>query len=328
MLVVSRLKQIAEKLKKKIYAKELQMLEQKKRAYKEEEITLADYYAYLESQHSKLYNQRTQKTATQKSKIGIYLQYTAAVLGLLALVLMVFVFVGRGSGKLIFVMPVLSMVSIGLFAAAVAMPNPTSIISSAFSDYPQFRRFMVVAKLEKEINFEQVEEQRTKLIENLSKILPKPKIKELVEQSVAFRTNKIEPAAFHVYLQDLAEEANISFDRYAELSKYISGHSTITTTTLFKEADKIEERIQQAYAKTEQQQKLKSFAKTLEIIDSFLNLKLVPEDFSYYTKHKNEFFVAEWMSFLKANILKHNIQAGLPADISVLDNNIDTLAEF
>ncbi len=194
-----------------------------------------------------------------------------------------------------------------------------------------FESFMKVAAAEKTIDFAKVEKQRAALIEKLSKALAKEKLTPLVAKSLEFRLNKITPAEYHLYLKQTAEEAGAGFKDYAELSvyiEYIKSHEEINTNILFKEADLLEEQVEEALAKTEEQKKLRTLTEVLKILDNFLNLKLIPEDFKYYKEHSLEFVISSWIPFLKDSIIKYKVKEVLPADVSVLDSNLSALTEF
>jgi len=199
------------------------------------------------------------------------------------------------------------------------------------SDFSSFNRFVKIVELEKQIDFAKVEKQRAALIEKLSKILKKDKLTPLVTKSLEFRLNKVSPAEYHTYLKKAAEEAGISLKDYPDLStyvEYIKSHEEINTNILFKEADLLEKNLKQALIKNEEQKKLHNLSMTLKILDNFLNLKLIPDDFTYYEEHKNAFLISAWLPFLRKRIKKYRIKHPLPADISVLDNNLSTLVEF
>ena len=199
------------------------------------------------------------------------------------------------------------------------------------SAFYNFQSFVKIAELEEKIDFPRVEKQRANLIEKLSKILQKDKLTPLVTKSLEFRLNKVSPAEYHTYLKQTAAEAGMDLGDYPDLSKYIEyikSHEDINTNILFKEADLLEKQLKQALTKTEEQKKLWALSRVLKTLHNFLNLKLIPEDFQYYKKHKNDFLISAWAPFLKEGIKKHKIKYSMPTDYAVLDNNLSTLVEF
>lgn len=194
-----------------------------------------------------------------------------------------------------------------------------------------FTKFAKIVKMEENIDFAAVEKQRADLIERLSKILPKETLTPLVTKSLEFRLNKVSPAEYHLYLKQVAADAGIKIKDFHELSKYIEyikDHEEINTNALFKEADLLEAGIKDLLAKDEEQKNLSSLARVLDILDNFMTLKLIPDDFAYYKENKDKFLIAGWMLFLNEEIKKHNIKSPLPDNIVILDNNLATLVEF
>ncbi|MFH0732825.1 MAG: hypothetical protein V2A72_07895 [Candidatus Omnitrophota bacterium] len=199
------------------------------------------------------------------------------------------------------------------------------------SGYGNFNQFNALARLEEKIDFAQVETERAKLIEKLSKLLSKEKLTPLVTKSLEFRLNKVSPAEYHNYLTEAAKEANIDMKDYKSLIQYVeyvTSHEEINTNTLFKEADLLENSLKEALAKTDEQKKLLVISRVLKILENFLNLKLIPDDFTYYKERKNDFLISASMPFLKEMADKYNIKESLSADISILDSNLATLVDF
>lgn len=197
--------------------------------------------------------------------------------------------------------------------------------------YQNFTSFINIARIEEEIDFPKVEKQRAAMIESLSKILSKEKLSPLVSKSLEFRLNKVSPAEYHAYLKEVATEAGLDFQRYSELAMYvdyIQSHESINTNALFKEADEIERKIKTALAKTEEQRKIQAISRTLKVLDNFLNLKLIPEDFKYYKDHKEDFLISSWTLFLKEEMRKHRIRYQWPDNVAVLDKNLYSLVGF
>ncbi|MBN1405704.1 MAG: hypothetical protein JW946_04225 [Candidatus Omnitrophica bacterium] len=194
-----------------------------------------------------------------------------------------------------------------------------------------FSTFIRLAKLEGEIDFPLVEKQRTQLIEKISKKLDKEKLTGLVSRSLEFKLNKIDTVEFHAYLESLAKETGNSLKNYRELSRYIdyiNSHEKINTNMLFKEADTLESRVKETLVQDKEQQSLMTLSKVLGILNSFLNLKLVPDDFKFYKENKQSFLLSGWLPFLQEELQKNHLKLTLPDNVSILDDNLLSLVEF
>jgi hypothetical protein len=244
-------------LKKKIYSPQLIELEKAKREYDNEQIALADYYAYLDMMAAK----------TMQGRVG----------------------------------------------------------------YPNFDRFMGIVKSEREIQFPAVEKERAALIERLSKKLSKQDLTALVTKSLEFRLNKMTPLQYHDYLVETARKAGEHVEQYKNLGKYIEyirAHETIDTAVLFEEADSLLRSIEEVLIKNQHQRKLYSISRSAQILNNFLDLKLVPNDFLYYKQNRNVFLTAGWIDFLRQQAEHNKMRATNINPAPNLDRNLSTLVRF
>ncbi len=197
--------------------------------------------------------------------------------------------------------------------------------------YPDFTRFIEVTSLEKDIKFPVVEKERSVLIEQLSKKLTKQQLTNLVTKSLEFRLNKLTPSEYHEYLVSEAKDAQEPLSDYPNLEKYVAyvrAHEDIDTAKLFEEADALSTAIENILIKNAKQRKLYEISRSLQVLDNFLNLKLVPNDFTYYKKHRNDFNTASWMEFLQDQAKRNRVRAALLKPAYTLDKNLATLVKF
>jgi hypothetical protein len=197
--------------------------------------------------------------------------------------------------------------------------------------YPDFMRFIEVAALEKAIKFPVVEKERSVLIEKLSKKLSKQQLTTLVTKSLEFRLNKLTPSEYHEYLVNEAKKAGEEISGYPNLEKYVAyiyAHEEIDTAGLFEEAEALSAAIENALIKNDRQRRLYEISRSSQVLDNFLNLKLVPNDFKYYKKHRNSFNTASWIDFLQQQAKRYKIRTTLLRPAYALDKNLSTLVRF
>lgn len=197
--------------------------------------------------------------------------------------------------------------------------------------YPYFKRFIDVTELEKKIKFPVVEKERSALIEKLSGKLSKQKLAALVTKSLEFRLNKMTPSEYHEYLVEEAGRAGEEITEYPNLKRYIEyirAHEDIDTTALFEEADALSAAIKNTLLTSQQQKRLYRISRSINVLDNFLNLKLVPNDFKYYMRNRNDFNTAGWMEFLQAQAEGYNVRTAPLKPAYTLDKNLATLVKF
>jgi hypothetical protein len=201
----------------------------------------------------------------------------------------------------------------------------------ALEQYPNFARFIAVVASEQAIQFPAVERERSALIEKLSQSLNKQDLTQLVTQSLEFRLNKLTPLQYHEYLLDTARNAGESINRYVNLAKYVEyirSHDGIETTVMFEEADELLRVVEDAYIKDDTQRQLYAISRSAQVLDNFLHLKLVPNDFEYYKNNRNSFLTTTWLGFLEEQAQRYRLRATAISAATTLDNNLAALVQF
>jgi hypothetical protein len=254
---LAALERIIDRLKKKIYSPQIIELEKIRQDYDNENVTLADYYRYLEMSAAKT--------------------------------------------------------------------------GQDISGYPYFSRFMAVVRSESSINFTSVEKERAALIETLSRNLSKQELAGLVAKSLEFRLNKLTPVQYHDYLFNTARQAGRSTRGYANLERYmeyIRMHNMIDTAKLFDEADELLCAVENAMIKGPSQKRLYVISKNARILDNFLQLKLIPNDFKYYKQDPGSFLTSGWVEFLQQQAQHGKISTNIIKPAITLDKHLSTLVRF
>jgi hypothetical protein len=199
------------------------------------------------------------------------------------------------------------------------------------ASYPNFTGFMDVIESEHAIQFPAVEKERAALIEKLSKGLSKQDLTTLVTKSLEFRLNKMTPLQYHDYLIETTRKAGEQISRYINLEKYIEyirAHETINTAMLFEEADDLLRAVEDALIKDPQQRQLYGISRSAQVLNNFLHIKLVPNDFKYYKNNRNMFITTDWVDFLNQQAVRNRLRTADIKPAYTLDRNLSTLVRF
>ena len=205
------------------------------------------------------------------------------------------------------------------------------IAKQNIANYPNFSGFMAVVESERAIKFPIVEKERAALIEKLSKSLSKQDLTTLVTKSLEFRLNKLTPLQYHDYLMDTARKAGESTQRYVNLEKYIEyirAHENIDTSKLFEEADELLRAVEDVMIKDPHQRQLYAISRSAQVLDNFLHIKLMPNDFKYYKQNRNAFITAGWIDFLKQQVKPNKLRVSAIQPAITLDTHLSTLVRF
>ena len=199
-------------------------------------------------------------------------------------------------------------------------------------EYINFSILLEALRYEKDIDFDNVNEERAVLIDDLSKKLNKEELSELVNKSLAFKLGKIDGPAFYAYLAGLASDNGISItETYKNLSKYIvytKIYSKIENEMLFDEIDNLVSAVKEKLFQNDSQRILDKLWKNVNIVLGFINIELTNKEYEYYVKHKNEFVPSSFVSFVDEQSSNYGISYSVTIPEDHLNKVFERLIDF
>jgi hypothetical protein len=179
-------------------------------------------------------------------------------------------------------------------------------------EHSNFTKLASVVEKESEIDFIEVDNQRSEYVDMLSQRLDKDRLSELLDKSLYFKTGKIAPLAFYTYLKDTAAKENIAeFEKdYAQLSLYIAYiglYSQIDNTVLFEEIETIEKAIKETLFTDDTQRRIDRMSHNLNIVKDMFGLKLTTNTLQYYRANRKEFTPSYIINFISDTTKKYNV---------------------
>jgi len=182
------------------------------------------------------------------------------------------------------------------------LTNTASAKGVILNDFPNIKILANATALEKKINFDIVNDERSKLIDELSKKMSKDKVAKLVAKSLEFKLGQIDGNEFYAYLNKTAEELGVDMAKsYGNLSRYIvylGVYSQINNEKLFDEIDQLVASIKEKMFTSDEQRELDRLWTNVNVIIGFMNIALTNKEFEYYLAHKDEFSPAVFADFI------------------------------
>lgn len=199
--------------------------------------------------------------------------------------------------------------------------------------YPNFKLLAKTQNIEKTIDFNIVEKERSALINKMGTVLQKKDVDDLILKSMNFRTGKLNPQEYYNYLKKVIE-ANKSALNVAEFSNlmqyidYVDANYTINKTALFEECAKVENDIAEKMFKDDDQRKIFTLSKHVGIYRRMFKLELVKEDYAYYKTHQIEFRVQAFVDVIKVLAGKYGITFTENPELVKIDANLPIIESF
>lgn len=198
--------------------------------------------------------------------------------------------------------------------------------------YTDFSKLVYTLVYEDKINFETVNQERTVLIDRLSKALPKEKLEDLVGKSVEFKTGKITASIYYQYLKDVAIENKIDFNtEYQNLANYVIYtrlYEKIDNEKLFKELDEIKNAIKDKMFQSDDQRKLSAAWDNINILIGLINIKLSNDEYTYYKAHRSEFEQGYFLDFIKSKVGSYNLSVSLDEPTQLIKDSLPKMEQF
>lgn len=196
---------------------------------------------------------------------------------------------------------------------------------------PNVERLLKASAIEKEIDFEKVDDERDAIMKTLTEKLSDLEMESFVDQSLAFKEGTLSQKEYYEALKTLATQKEVSLKEAQNLEKYVtylSLYSDIHHSELFKEGDRLEEAIRETLVRSEDERQLVSIAKHLKLLSNLLQLKISPDDYTTYHENRLRFSVKTFLPFLEIKSVEHRLAVSLPEGSAEIDSHMKALDHF
>ncbi|MCG3205991.1 MAG: hypothetical protein KCHDKBKB_02717 [Elusimicrobia bacterium] len=147
--------------------------------------------------------------------------------------------------------------------------------------------FLEAIRLERSLNFTQVEHERSLLLNDLSKKLSTKEAADLAKAGAAFRTGAINHATFYQYLKDLCHEQGWPLARYKAMDdyfRYILLADSVDVDALMTNMASLETTVYNLLCKTPQERELVAASKRLSLMEKLVDFSLTRDEWEAYKK--------------------------------------------
>jgi len=186
-------------------------------------------------------------------------------------------------------------------------------------------------ELERKIDFEKANSERTRLISDLTARLKKDAMEALVLESVNFKEQKISPAKFHKYLKNLVTENNISITDYKHFSmftEYISLYESVDIFNLYSEVELLEKTIREKLYRNDDERELNEISVMMELLRGLYSIELSSRDFGFFRSYREKYNAKKFAAFLRNKCGEYNVSIGKGYDLSEMFGGINSAENF
>jgi phosphomannomutase len=179
-------------------------------------------------------------------------------------------------------------------AGTLPLPEFVALIEKTVkldgAKYPALAAFQRCLVMEKGLNFSDVEKERTRLIESLSKALSEKEISALVQHTLLYKSGRMSYGGYYDSLQSICESKGVSLSRFPAMAayiKYVLASEQIKPEALLTELDAIQENVATVLVRTPEERALYDLAQDLHSLTNLASFKMAPHDWAVYQKNRD-----------------------------------------
>ncbi|MBF0253047.1 MAG: hypothetical protein HQL29_04445 [Candidatus Omnitrophica bacterium] len=199
------------------------------------------------------------------------------------------------------------------------------------SSYTEIPKLLESIKLEKEINFNEANNERKQLIKELTDMLEARELETLVSKSVLFKQEKISQADYHLYLTELASDKGINNEGYSNLIKYaryVSLYENVDVFRLYSEIESVEEAIASSLVRSKDENKLRHIEKVVRLIDMLYTMEMANDDYYKVKSQYKAYNSAEVAGFIREMSAKYNVPIKSGYDLGLVFGDVEEALKF
>jgi hypothetical protein len=159
------------------------------------------------------------------------------------------------------------------------------------SDFPQVSLFRQAGGLEKKLDIDGVEEERSRLLLVLSARLSSQALRDVLDGALLFRAGRVTPGAYYGRLWETASGAGIrpgAFPRFELYVRYLKLVDELKPELLSREVDFLEARAGLSLCDDDGQREAFRLARDMALAEKLVSLSLTTSDWADYTSRRGE----------------------------------------
>jgi len=212
------------------------------------------------------------------------------------------------------------------------LDNNSKKLRIDLKDCPNFNKLLQTLEFEDKIDFDIVDQERSRYIDDLSKKLSKEQMTELVGESVRFKKGHIKAVDFYTYLRELAKEHNIDIiNEYPNLFYYhiyTKIYDGINNEQLFKEIDIVKGRLKEKFFKDDTQRTLDKYSTMIDMYVALTNIELTNDDYDIFKEYSKDALLEDILVYLNGLCGKYNLNCTIGDAPAEIIQNLPSMIDF
>ncbi len=156
--------------------------------------------------------------------------------------------------------------------------------------YPAMAAFKKCLAMEKGLDFADVERERARLIESLTKALSEKEISALVQRTLLYKSGHLTYGGYYDSLQTICETRGVSLSRFPAMAsyiKYVLASEQIKPEALLEELDMVQDQAASTLVRSADERAVYELAQDLHSLANLTAFKMAPRDWEIYQRTRD-----------------------------------------
>ncbi len=166
-----------------------------------------------------------------------------------------------------------------------------SMSSRASSVSPALTAYLTALSSEEKLDMPQVESQRARLLEQLSRKLNPTETQNVLDHTAAYRTGELGHSDFYAFLKKLCADKGVEFSRYPAMNgyiRYVMLADSLDVDAIVNDAATLEKKLYASLATSEHERSLVADEHRLHLTEKLLSFALTKEEWQEYANSKSQ----------------------------------------
>ncbi|MBI4431018.1 MAG: hypothetical protein HY587_04840, partial [Candidatus Omnitrophica bacterium] len=197
-------------------------------------------------------------------------------------------------------------------------------------DFRNVHDLITLTSLEKEIDFQRAESEIDTFADEIKSGLSQPVLTRFLSNTLRYKMNQLTPDSYFRYLARERSSFPMDSDRYANLRKFLDYTDTYNRIgpDLFTEITELESAIKNKLFRSEEEVKLDTFFRQLEILEKLFAFTMTKDDVLAFYSFRRQLKMTSFVEFIAEQNRLHNLKLPLPEKLDEIDRHIPMIEKF
>ncbi|MCB4756286.1 MAG: hypothetical protein LHV69_04525, partial [Elusimicrobia bacterium] len=149
------------------------------------------------------------------------------------------------------------------------------------------QQFLAAYEMESKLDFDRVDRERRKVVEELARVLADEEVSTLLSYSLAYKGGQLSFGDYYQYLKELCQQKGVSLSKtpaFDEYIRYVLLADGINADELLKSVDQLEREVLRGLVRSSEERRIAELDDYLRLAEKLVKFELTPTEWERYGK--------------------------------------------